>query len=116
MAWVCLKNVKQAHIGRGVQFRFPATWPFEDVMEFTTLECSFAESGWAFIASSGYHSCRVELVLPLEAMTTALGSATMIDTQWLIKNWRKWVYDVSPANVMVNLKGRGKPKLPVALK
>ncbi len=116
MAWLRLKDVKQTHIDRGVQFRFPATWPFEDVMEFTTLECSFAESGWAFIATSGYHSCRVELVLPLESVSVTDGSAPMIDTQWLIKNWRKWVYDVSPAKVMVNLKGRGKPKLPVAVK
>ena len=115
MKWESLLSVEDATVFRGALFRFPAKWPFEDVVDFMLFDTPSSDSGYGFLAASGYHGGRIEVLLPEEARyktENPEGSDHAIDTKWLQRNWRKWIYDVSPRKVKVCIGGRPKPRMP----
>ena len=69
-------------------FRFPASYPFEDVVDFMIIEDHHSASGYKLICSTGYHAGQTELMLPAEAQSE--GGA--ISVSWVQQNWKKWIY------------------------
>lgn len=86
-------------IFRGAVFRFPAMFPYEDVVEFLVCEQNDENSGFGLMVISGYKSGLVANVLPRESLSA---DGMGIDVEWLKKNWCKWVYsNTLPKEVMI---------------
>ena len=85
-----MTEYKYEMFGMGTIFRLKADeYPFlEDHVDFMLCEYP-SESGYAIYCVSGYCKGHIEVVLPEEAK---LKKGT-ISSDWLIKNWNKWVYD-----------------------
>jgi hypothetical protein len=88
MKWKSLLSTEEAQLWRGVVFRFPAQYPFEEVVDFMIIEDHDSESFYKIICSSGYHSGQTEVILPVEAKHGSGG----ISVDWIKKNWSKWIY------------------------
>ncbi len=87
MNWQPLINIEKTAIGRGYVFRFPAGYPFGDIVDFMVIEEHDAPIGLKLICSTGYHAGQTELILPAES-----GEKCALSTKWLIENWQKWVF------------------------
>jgi hypothetical protein len=74
--------------GRSVVLRFPAQYPFEDVVDFMIIEEPNSPLGLKLICCTGYHAGQTELVLPIEAKHGNGG----LSVNWIKENWQKWVY------------------------
>ncbi len=101
MQWAPLAQCKDESFFRGVVFRFPGKYPFENVVDFMLIEDHDAPTFYKLICSTGYHAGQTELALPLEARHPAGG----VSVSWFQKNWKKWVYskcDVHQVNYIEN--------------
>ncbi len=64
----------------------------------------------SLVVATGYKSGLILVSLPAESKFSEGGG---ISSQWLHKNWRKWVYpEAKLGDVWVALKGHPKPQLP----
>ena len=79
-------------ISRGIVFRLPAKWPYEDFVDFMVVD--FAHSH-GLVVSSGYKAGSILVILPVESNSNEYVG---IDTQWIITNWSKWVYPECDVN------------------
>lgn len=88
MNWLPLLSCENASFRRGVVFRFPAKYPFEDIVDFMIIEDHESPISYKLICSSGYHAGQTELVFPAESKNETGG----ISVTWLKENWSAWVY------------------------
>lgn len=88
MIWHPLATCQKNSFGRGVVFRFPASAPFEKIVDFMIIEEHESPIFYKLICSSGHHAGQTELVFPAEAKHQAGG----VSVDWLKKNWSVWVY------------------------
>lgn len=94
-----LIDYPEKSIFRGAVFRFPAKFPYEDLVEFLVFEQSDENRGFGLMVISGYKSGLVANILPRESLSI---DGMGIDTEWLKENWCKWVYsNASPEDVIV---------------
>ena len=115
MKWQDFRGLQRPVVTRGTLFRFPAKWPYEDVVEFMLILTPWADSNYGFVVSSGYKSGHLGSMLPYEANINVYKPGSnwdAISTEWLQKNWRKWVYDVPTSKVKVSIGHPPKPRLP----
>ncbi len=99
MTWCKLIDLPEDNIFRGAVLRFPAKYPYEDIVDFMVFDPSEDGKGMGLITSSGYKSGLICVVLPLESGERAISKS------WLLDNWKYWVYpdcDVSEVFVIVN--------------
>ncbi|MBS9426010.1 hypothetical protein EAE90_20885 [Photorhabdus caribbeanensis] len=90
----------EKYISRGTVFRLPATWPYEEQVDFMVFETQDDERPYGLIVSSGYKAGLILVKLPAEC---SLIETRGLSTQWIIDNWAKWIYpecDVSDVYVL----------------
>ncbi|RJF93198.1 Imm45 family immunity protein [Sphingomonas cavernae] len=74
-------------IVRGSVIRFPAKWPYEDIVDFMVFDPLECDTGMGLIVSSGYKGGLISVILPKESEIRR-----SISAKWLKENWKKWVY------------------------
>lgn len=90
MNWQALSTWEAEKCFRGTVFRFPAKYPFEDMVDFMVIEDATAPIRLKLICSTGYHAGQTELVFPEES---AYGqNCIAISVSWIKKNWNEWIY------------------------
>jgi len=81
-----LVDYKSKSINRGSVFRLPAVWPYESWVDFMVIDL-FDSHG--LVVSSGYKAGLILISLPPESGST---EGRALNTDWVIKNWAKWIY------------------------
>lgn len=94
-----LIDYKEIFISRGMIFRLPACWPYEEVVDFMVVE--FAETH-GLVVSSGYKAGLILIKLPQESH---LKEMRALSTEWIIDNWTKWIYPECDVNDVYLLDG-----------
>ncbi|HCR58845.1 Imm45 family immunity protein [Raoultella terrigena] len=84
-----LINYKEKGISRGTVFRLPATWPYEEWVDFMLFETQDDERPYGLIVSSGYKAGLFLIKLPIESISD---EGHGLSTEWVIANWEKWIY------------------------
>lgn len=90
MNWVKLHDYPNEFISRGAIFRFPAKYPYEEMVDLILFQPSSDESGMGFLVNSGYKAGLIAQILPKESGRT--GYTDCVVTAWLKENWNHWVY------------------------
>lgn len=90
MIWTKLKDRGETGIPRGCVFRFPAEWPYEGIVDLMVVHMPDECSEHALVVSTGHKAGLILVRLPLEA---ELPGASGLSTDWVIRNWKKWIYD-----------------------
>ena len=98
-----LIDCKRKELWRGTIFRFNGKYPFENIVDFMLVDIPYVESSFALICISGYYAGACECCLPKEAKNAGTHS---ISTDWLIKNWNKWVYSECSVNDVLVLEAQ----------
>lgn len=83
-----LIDLKEEKIGRGAIFRLIGEWPYEDIVDFMLFDIAGEESALGLIVVTGYKSGLQCVHLPNECL---FEGTKMLSTNWIIKNWKKWV-------------------------
>ena len=112
MNWTKLEHLKDDQpLFRGTLFRYRRPTPREEILDYMLLE-THEESGFGLVRDCGYGAGHVLVILPAEAK--AQGKIVAISSDWLRRNWQKWVDSNSAADhIWVCLQGRPAPdKLP----
>lgn len=110
MIWHPLTSLTTQAIPHGALLRFAARHPYEDVVDLMVFDPQDYSSGLGLIVASGYKAGLILVLLPPESRE----KTNSLSANWLIKNWRKWVYpSTNPNSVFVAIHGRPKPRLPV---
>ena len=81
-----LLDYKEKFISRGMIFRMPASWPYEEFVDFMVVD--FVETH-GLVISSGYKAGLILVKLPVESQ---LNVVRALSTEWVINNWAKWIY------------------------
>ncbi|WP_241609694.1 Imm45 family immunity protein [Rosenbergiella australiborealis] len=81
-----LIDYKNKFIKRGIVFRLPAVWPYEEWVDFMVIDL-FETHG--LVVSSGHKAGLILISLPIESMAT---EGRALSTEWVINNWAKWIY------------------------
>lgn len=90
--WTKLTEANQSLLRRGSLLKFPASYPFES--EVVMMMCGHPDEGRrlfsiALITITGYCSgINPYVVFPSEALSGETG----VSKEWLISNWKKWVW------------------------
>ena len=87
MNWKPLLECKEEVFFRSTVFRFPAKYPFEDIVDFMIIEEASAPCGLKLVCVTGYHAGQTETIFPEQA-----GHGRCVSVDWLQANWQKWVY------------------------
>lgn len=85
--WIKLIDFEGDHICRGSILRFPAKWPYENIVDFMVFDPLDSDKGMGFIVSSGYKGGLISVILPKESDLNL-----SISAKWLKNNWNHWVY------------------------
>lgn len=98
-SWIKLIELEDEAIWRGAVFRLPASWPYEDAVDFMIVEDARSPTRLALIVSSGYKAGCQKFDFPAEALPWEDRQA--ISKAWIINHWNEWFYDgCKPAEVM----------------
>lgn len=84
-----LIDYQKIFIARGTVFRLPATWPYEEWVDFMLFETQDDEKPYGLIVSSGFKAGLFLVKLPIESMSD---EGPGLNTHWVINNWSKWIY------------------------
>ena len=92
MHWLRLVDADAASsLWRGTVFRFPASYPFEPVVDFMLVRHRMSpDKGLTVICVSGYNAGEIEVALPLDSV--ADGNPNAVSVGWMQDNWQKWLY------------------------
>ena len=100
--WTALLDREEQHLWRGSVFRFPARYPFEDIVDFMLIADANSQSGFALVCTTGYHAGQCQGQLPAEAL--APGDTQAISWSWLVAHWQSWVYpEAEVSKVLISL-------------
>ncbi|MBN1084459.1 hypothetical protein JNO12_04865 [Erwinia aphidicola] len=81
-----LVDYQNKSIKRGIVFRLPAVWPYEEWVDFMVIDL-FETHG--LVVSSGHKAGLILISLPIESAST---EGRALSTEWVITNWAKWIY------------------------
>ncbi|WP_212813396.1 Imm45 family immunity protein [Erwinia rhapontici] len=84
-----LIDYKKICIARGTVFRLPATWPYEEWVDFMLFETQDDERPYGLIVSSGFKVGLFLVKLPIESISD---EGYGLNTEWVINNWSNWIY------------------------
>lgn len=84
-----LIDFKKTVISRGMVFRLPAAWPYEEWVDFMVFETQDDDQPYGLIISSGYKAGLFLIKLPIESISD---EGYGLSTEWVITNWAKWIY------------------------
>jgi len=84
-----LIDYEETAISRGTIFRLPATWPYEEWVDFMLFETQDDERPYGLMISSGYKAGLFLVKLPIESVSD---EGYGLSTKWVINNWAKWIY------------------------
>lgn len=76
-------------LSRGVVLRFPATWPYEDLVDALLISLPNGDTEYTLVVATGHKAGLVLIHLPKES---GHQQSRSISKQWLINNWSKWIY------------------------
>lgn len=88
--WKKLISSAEKELWRGTVFRFPAKYPYEDLVDFMIVEDLESECGLSLMVSTGYKSGIKVLSFPKEAKFNTENRS--ISRSWIIENWNNWIY------------------------
>ena len=89
----------------GTILRFPAAWPYEDVVDFMVVAFP---SGCGLVVTTGYKAGLIVVILPAEAMPQG---CIALSAAWLARNWTTWVWPAGNAADVRLLPSYGEPLL-----
>lgn len=95
--WTKLVEITDSGIGRATRFLVKDSGVYEPLVELFLVENPDSPSRFSFYVSTGHKAGCILVSLPSEAKTPGELS---ISKSWLIENWRKWVIDTDPAEVL----------------
>lgn len=85
---------------RGTVFRFPAKYPFEDVVDFMLFINPESPSEFSLVCTTGAKAGYMEFNFPVEALFG--NGSKAISKQWIIDNWIDYIYpDTAISEIMV---------------
>ncbi|MFJ4347727.1 Imm45 family immunity protein [Pseudomonas sp. NPDC089401] len=76
-------------VSNGAILRFPAKWPYEDVVDLMLTSMPDHESEFGLVVTTGQKAGLVLVKLPSES-ESQFGRGVRLE--WLISNWEKWIY------------------------
>ncbi|MCG8688467.1 MAG: Imm45 family immunity protein, partial [Desulfobacterales bacterium] len=88
--WKKLIDSTERELWRGTVFRFPAKYPYEDIVDYMIVEDPHSECKLSLMVSTGYKSGIKVLALPKEAKFN--NENRSISRTWIVENWNKWIY------------------------
>lgn len=97
-----LSDWPEPRLYSGTVLRFPAIAPYEDWVDFMIVVLPSQEN--ALLVATGYKAGLIPQVLPPEA-----GPTGVVDRDWLIANWTKWVFPPTRAERVLVLQGYSSP-------
>ena len=100
-----LDSIGDRPLPPGSVLRFPAAWPYEDVVDFMIV--AFPD-GCGLVVTTGYKSGLIVVILPTEAMPKG---QIALSAAWLARNWTKWVWPDGDAALVRVLPGYDVPTL-----
>ncbi|HGJ5875059.1 Imm45 family immunity protein [Arsenophonus apicola] len=86
MELIKLIEFKKKSIRRGIVFRLPGQWPYEEFVDFMVIDL-FDTHG--LVVSSGHKAGLILISFPTESKSE---EGRALSTQWIIDNWAKWIY------------------------
>ncbi|CNL09011.1 Uncharacterised protein [Yersinia frederiksenii] len=92
---VKLTDFEEQALCHGNILRLPAQWPYEEYVDFMVFDTQDDERPNGLIVSSGYKAGLILVLLPLES---SLPEVRGLSTQWVIANWKKWIYPECEVN------------------
>ena len=110
MKWIRLSEIEDQSLRRGAILRFPAKYPYEDVVDFMVFDPVATGRGLGLIVDSGQKAGLILVLLPEES---CFKNRHGLSTRWLRENWEKWVYpETKMKHVYVCSHGRSTPRYP----
>ena len=99
MSWLQLSKQNHLNLSRGSLIRFKASYPFEDEVIMMICEAPDCHSNLGLMTITGYKAgINCYVIFP----ESARDDDATISSQWLLQNWRKWVWpDGNPDDVWV---------------
>lgn len=99
MSWLQLSKQNHLNLSRGSLIRFKALHPFEDEVIMMICEAPDCHSNLGLMTITGYKAgINCYVIFP----ESARDDDATISSQWLLQNWRKWVWpDGNPDDVWV---------------
>lgn len=101
-----LLKVREAIISRGSVFRVPGKYPYEEVVDFMVFETFDVQTPYGLMVTSGYKAGLTLVLLPRESLVEG-----GISRNWVIENWREWVYPDCDVSDVCFLSGYKAPSL-----
>jgi hypothetical protein len=101
--WVKLIDLENKSIGRATRFLVKESKIYEPLVEFFLVEDPTSPSQYTLYVSTGHKAGCVRVCLPAEARVKE-EKVLAISGSWLIKNWKHWVIDTDPAEVLCRVK------------
>lgn len=86
-------DLNEPEICRGAIFRGKGSRPYEELVDFMSVETAEAARPLGMMVATGYSAGHTFLHLPLEALVSR---DKAISTAWLKGNWMQWVYPECP--------------------
>jgi hypothetical protein len=80
---------------RGDVLRLPASYPYEDIVDFMVFDPLKEGKGMGLIVATGYKAGIIRNVLIAESVPEGTRS---LSTRWLVENWEKWIYGECSVN------------------
>ena len=100
---VTLDAIGDRPLPPGTVLRFPAAWPYEDMVDF--LVVSFPD-GCGLVVATGYKAGLIVVILPPQAMPDG---QIALSTTWLAKHWTEWVWPPGDPTLVQVLHGYPAP-------
>ncbi|MBI6926735.1 hypothetical protein JET66_19030 [Pseudomonas putida] len=73
----------------GTILRFPAEWPYEDIVDMMLISIPDGDSEFGLVVTTGHKAGLILVKLPGEC-ESPFGRG--VRHEWLISNWDKWIY------------------------
>ena len=97
--FVKLLHYRAENIRRGAIFRFPAQYPYEDLVDFMLFDMPDRERPFGLMVTTGYKAGLVCCFLPPQSQ----GAGGGVGTGWIIRNWNRWIYqDCAVGDVLLS--------------
>jgi hypothetical protein len=98
--WMKLPDVEGEYIGRATRFLINNSPEYEQTVEFYLVEDPTSPASFTLYVSTGHKAGCIRVKFPEEASGDGVRA---ISKSWLIQNWRKWVIDTDPQEVLCKI-------------
>ncbi|MBC7533023.1 MAG: hypothetical protein H7318_15725 [Oligoflexus sp.] len=95
MMWKSFDEITELSLGRGAIFRVPASYPYEEYVDFMLIVNIDSPCGMSVLVASGFKSGLIHVNPPAEAK----GGNQSLSTEWLKKNWSHWINEAELSSI-----------------